>query len=172
MSRQRPVVDIEFRGFSPYARVRAREQRGNGSSAPSASAPSIGSASASTSTSAGSFRRSSSPVFVSANKVASSSTSLENGLPGNGSQNGILHYEAPVRNDIATQLNAHVAVSLSDPVYEALIPRRKEKADHEEVLPPADEPRLRSIFDDGQWGACIWSPSHRIAKVSNDSSSS
>lgn len=172
---QRPVVDIEFRGWSPYAKTRPA------ATPPSASAPTHGAVPRTVLPAGGSIRRSSSPIFVSANKVASSSTSLQNGLP-NGLSGGAgskghhgTYRNTPVKNGIVAAKTTTPLVVVSQPysngiviasnaVAEPAYTKHRRQQGHEDVLPPADEPRLRSIFDDED--QCVWSPSHRIAKVS------
>lgn len=172
---QRPVVDIEFRGWSPYAKSRPA----NATPSSSAPAPTSVAKLKPTPTSNGSLRHSSSPVFVLANKQASTSATSQNGLhigasgkgkwtpPKNSHTNdGIVAAQgctAPhVADDAQYHANGLFTASLSHRTPACT--KKRHQRGQDDVLPPPDEPRLRSIFDGED--QCVWSPSHRIAKVS------
>lgn len=125
-----PVVEIDVRHSSPYnwrAWSQADPLNGHSTSGRDSVVAS----------------RSHTPVFVSANKVASTSTSSVNQLPG---------YKAkPVKADHVPR-PAHA---------------KKHAGDNDVVRPPAHEPRLRSVFVDGPRSS-PWLPSHRVPRVSTE----
>lgn len=113
-------------------------------------------------------QQSSSPIFISSNNVATSSNSKFNGLSGSGSSSGTLR--API---VEIKANTSRVVSVNKGLTNGVTPakvitsRSKDKTENELVLPPAGEPRLKSVFDTSWAGSCVWSPSHRVARVSS-----
>lgn len=120
-------------------------------------------------------QQSSSPIFVSAKVASTSSSRLDNRSNGQHTSqikarlNGEFH-QANGNPKVAhsnglDSLTRETANLLLKSEYSGPL-RRKDKPVDEIVYPPITEPCLRSIFDDEHYGPCVWSPSHRIGKVS------
>lgn len=156
-----PVVEIDNQNWTPYMRfhldpvplsLQAREQ------------------------SRKSRQESSSPIFISA-KVASTSSSsrLDNRPNGhtqrsltqqtNGGLNNGFHHHTNGLDSLTRDTSNHLLKADYKADYSGALQRKDKPAD-EIVYPPITEPCLRSIFDDELYGPCVWSPSHRLGKVS------